>query len=171
MSATDQVNKLLAECGATLKREKNHEIWSLPNGKTFTRAKTPSDQNEDRNNLTDLKRALGITKTVATVGERRPKVVKNVTERPIKYDKPVNGSLASQLKDAGISDEAIRDRMSALETRISTLELTASMNEEIREGLRERILEIGDGIAALEKHVNECWACRLWKWLQLIGRK
>lgn len=46
MRVDEQVNELLKECGAILVRNHKHEVWKLPNGNIFTRAKTPEDRNE-----------------------------------------------------------------------------------------------------------------------------
>ncbi len=71
MNARDQVNEYLREYGAVLQRKRKHEVWKFPDGKVFVRAATPSDSRADDNNLSDLKKLLGLTKTVRTEGERR----------------------------------------------------------------------------------------------------
>lgn len=59
MDPRSEVTRILEQNGAILKRDKNHEVWQLANGKQFVRAKTPSDVRSDQNNLADLKRLLG----------------------------------------------------------------------------------------------------------------
>lgn len=146
MNARAKVNDLLAECGAVLKRATKHEIWLLPNGKKFVRAQTPSDNKADANNLSDLKHTLGLVKPQATTGERRGRTVKRKMPQPIKYRKADNMSLADTLRMAGLTDDALRDRMNDLEARIVRTE-----KFQVR-------------IEALEGHVEQCWACRLWRW-------
>lgn len=56
----DPVTRLLKEVGAVLLRERKHEVWLLPNGQRFVRAISPSDYRSGLNNLSDLKKALGL---------------------------------------------------------------------------------------------------------------
>jgi hypothetical protein len=63
MNPETQVAELLASSGAKLKRKTGHEVWQLPNGRKFTRAKTPSDSRATANQLAQLKRALSTTGT------------------------------------------------------------------------------------------------------------
>jgi hypothetical protein len=67
------VKELLKECGAVMLRKSKHEIWRLPNGQKFIVPISPSDKRTEANQLSDLKRLLGITKHETTVGERREK--------------------------------------------------------------------------------------------------
>jgi len=53
------VMQLLKSVGATLARDKNHEVWVLPNGKRFVRFMSPSDHRNEKNEMRSLKRALG----------------------------------------------------------------------------------------------------------------
>jgi hypothetical protein len=55
MTHTD---RLLKTCGATLARRTKHEVWRLPNGRTFVRAATPSDRRAGRNQLAMLRKLL-----------------------------------------------------------------------------------------------------------------
>lgn len=66
----DQVNELIQEHKGVLIRSKNHEVWRFPNGKTFVRAKTPSDVRADANNLSDLRKILGIEREQKIPGVR-----------------------------------------------------------------------------------------------------
>ena len=59
MDATAEVTKLLHESGAVLVRQNKHLVYQLPNRRTFTRSKTPSDNRAALNELSDLRRALG----------------------------------------------------------------------------------------------------------------
>jgi hypothetical protein len=87
-----EVERLLTEHGAVLCRTKRHNVWTFPDGRTFTTAKTTSDCMASRNSLTDLRKMLGLTKTEATEGKRREK--KN---KPGRYEVP---RLAEALKTA-----------------------------------------------------------------------
>jgi hypothetical protein len=58
-----EVSRLLAEAGAVLVRQNKHLVYRLPNGNMFTRNKTPSDHRTPLNELSDLRRALGIVRT------------------------------------------------------------------------------------------------------------
>lgn len=146
MSARAKVNDLLTQAGAVLKRKRKHEIWSLPNGRNFVRPATPSDQKSDANGLSDLKHALNIVKPVAVQGERRAKKVTHGPAQPkTRYKKPETLSLAQSLRMAGLTDDALRDRMAAQETRMCELE--------------QRLVTV-------ESHIANCLACRLSAWLR-----
>jgi hypothetical protein len=54
-----ELRKMLKECGAVLVRDKNHQVWRLKNGKNFVCPKTPSDWRVAKNNIRDLRKALG----------------------------------------------------------------------------------------------------------------
>lgn len=56
----EQTLKMLKEAGAVLTRQKTHEIWRLPDGRTFVRSKTPSSPLTHDNEFAMLKRVLGI---------------------------------------------------------------------------------------------------------------
>jgi len=144
MTAREKVNELLSQAGAVLKRARKHEVWALPNGKKFVRGQTPSDKRADDNNLSDLKHTLGIVKPVAVEGERREKkATSGSAPAKTRYKKPETLSLAQSLRMAGLTDDAIRDRMSTQESRMCELEKR---------------------IEAAEAHVANCWACRLSRW-------
>jgi hypothetical protein len=91
----EQVNALIREHKGVLKRNKKHEVWKFPGGQTFVRAKTPSDNRADANNLADLRKILGLEREVKPVRERpvhpapkakRPAPVATITEP---YQPPV----------------------------------------------------------------------------------
>lgn len=146
MGARAKVNELLQQAGAVLKRTRKHEVWSLPNGKNFVRGKTPSDQRSDDNNLSDLKHALQVVKPVAVEGERKPKRIKRgAAPAKTQYKRAETLSLAQSLRMAGLTDDALRDRMSAQETRMGQLE---------------------QRLSDAEAHIENCWACRLSGWLK-----
>jgi len=58
MNASAEVSRLLNESGAVLVRQKKHLVYQLPNGRTFTRYKSPGDHRTPLNELSDLRRAL-----------------------------------------------------------------------------------------------------------------
>ena len=72
MDAEREVNQLLKESGAVLLRDSKHEVWRLPNGRKFTRAKTMSDAYRGSlNSLAELRKALGVENRGHGEGERR----------------------------------------------------------------------------------------------------
>jgi hypothetical protein len=50
--------ELLKTIGAQLIRQKNHEVWRLPNGRTVVLAKTTSDRNCDKQQLRIIRREM-----------------------------------------------------------------------------------------------------------------
>jgi hypothetical protein len=63
MMATE-LDKLLAEHGAVLVRQGKHMVYKLPNNKVFVKAKTPSDRRSELNQLSDLRKLLGLKKKI-----------------------------------------------------------------------------------------------------------
>lgn len=109
MSAADQVEDLLRESGAELIRDHKHLVYRLPNGNKFTRAKTPSDRKAAHNDLSDLRRALGIENAGNGEGERREKRQKaKKAQRPLDLTRTPNltGGLAEQLQASGLVEMA-----------------------------------------------------------------
>lgn len=123
MGAKEEIQRLLEEHGAVLERDKRHEVWRLPNGQKFTRSKTPSDRFADDNSLGDLKRALGLNKTIATVGERRDKrrARGKILQATI-FKKTINTALSDELRIAGVSEDLLKEKIEALRTRNERLE-------------------------------------------------
>lgn len=151
MSAEDQVNHLLRESGARLIRDRKHEVWRLPNGRNFVRAKTTSDCRSERNNLSDLRRALGIEVERGQPGERREKVYRP-KQRPSRefFEKPVNNGLADQLRLKGVAESALREE----------LELVQFENA----SLKEQLEEAAEEIEQLESRACACLWCRARSW-------
>jgi len=54
MTILDQLKR----AGAVLVRNKNHQIWRLPNGRNYVMAQTPSDRRAERNQARELRKAL-----------------------------------------------------------------------------------------------------------------
>ena len=77
MSAKDEVEKLLKAHNAVLLRGKKHKVYQLDTGERFITPSTPSDSLAWDNNLTDLKRILGLTakhkEGVRRIKKRTPK--------------------------------------------------------------------------------------------------
>lgn len=48
----------LKRSGAVLVRQKNHQVWRLPNGRNYVMSQTPSDHRAARNQLKVLRRLL-----------------------------------------------------------------------------------------------------------------
>lgn len=76
MEKKNEIHKLLQVNNAKLIRSKKHEVWKLPNGKKFTRSKTPSDHRASDQSLCELRKVLEI-KSVSSIGERRKRRIKN----------------------------------------------------------------------------------------------
>lgn len=153
MTARDKVTKLLNDVGAVLKRQRNHEVWQLPNGKNFVRAKTPSDSHGDDNNLSDLKRELGIVTVKEPAAPsatkmRRRKLGKTVQHERLKSN-VASLNLAESLRMAGLTDDALRERLTQAETRME---------------------EIQQQLTALQMQVDNCWAIRFALWLRRFQR-
>jgi hypothetical protein len=107
MSKRDEVNRLLESHGAVLARKRKHEIWKFPDGKTFVRASTTSDRNSEQNNLSDLRKVLGLT-PAHKPGERREKKNGNGRTEIFHYDRNLNTSLADKLRVTGITESTLR---------------------------------------------------------------
>lgn len=147
----DRVTELLEEHKAELVRNHKHQIWRLPNGRTFVRSNTPSDRNSHHNDISDLRRLLGI-KRKGGDGIRRERKLGGGRDRTIHYDKPVNTGLADQLRLRGIAEEKLREDIEML---IYQNDLLTSANEEL-------IAEINTKeTPALP---DPCWFCRLKEW-------
>ena len=116
MNPATEVDRLLAESGAVLARSKGHEIWKLPNGKTFTRASTPSDWRAPMNQLSDLRRELGIVDPEqGKPGERRERKVRR-EGRPSEWRASATGggALAEKLRVTGVVEERLRAEIEKL---------------------------------------------------------
>lgn len=148
MNARAKVNELLAGCGAVLKRRRKHEVYELPNGQNFVRASTPSDRKGDLNNLSDLKHQLKVVvpKKIGAAPSRaklsRAKPRKTVSTERMK-SKVASLSLAESLRMAGLTDDVLRDRVEAFESRLSEIEAR---------------------LCRAEEHRATCLACRFVDW-------
>lgn len=141
MNKRDEVNKILEERGAILARKRKHEVWKFPDGKTFIRASTTSDRNSEENNLSDLRKLLGIT-AEHKPGTRRAKKNGNGREEVFHYNRSPNTSLADQLRLKGVAESSLREQIEMLERQNTEL------------------------LAAVE---SDCWWCRLKEWVNGKG--
>src|SRR5271157_1093873 len=92
-----KIEALLESQGAILSRQKKHYVYSLPDGRKWTVAKTPSDAHAYDNNLADLKTFLGVhDNDRGKPGARRPK--KQKSEPTNGKAKFMRATLAEQLK-------------------------------------------------------------------------
>ena len=48
----------LKRAGAVLVRQKNHQVWRLPNGRRYVMSQTPSDRRASKNQISVLQRLL-----------------------------------------------------------------------------------------------------------------
>lgn len=155
MNPRSQVDELLKRAGAVMVRSKKHEVWTLPNGSTFVRACTPSDQRADHNNLSDLKRVLGITSEGGKIGERRV-AHKQPPKRPIKIHASLT-PMAEAMKKAGVIEEGLRSQLA-----LARLQLRDSRRANHRKK---------ETLAQLNRHCVSCWGCWLWRKIRAWGFK
>jgi hypothetical protein len=80
VSAQTQVYEILNGCGAVLVRRRKHKVYKFPNGKTFVVANTPSDIHAASNQLTDLRRTIGMTPKHKEGTRRRPRILKSAAK-------------------------------------------------------------------------------------------
>lgn len=149
MDLRDEATELLIEAGAKVARHKKHEVWKLPDGRIWTRSKTPSDSHSDQNNLSDLKKMLGIRDG----GWSNPDRVKKKPDHggDGKYREwPSVGSnpFADQLRMSGAVENKLREEIQMFKDHIMTIEA---------ELLHERAAR------------QACWYCRLRAWWKKLG--
>lgn len=78
----EEVVQTLREHGAVMVRQTKHQVWKLPDGKTFVVASTPSDVRADKNSLAILRNTLGINDpTRGQDGERRERSRKRAAHK------------------------------------------------------------------------------------------
>jgi hypothetical protein len=119
MNAAIEIDRLLDESGAVLVRQNKHLVYRLPNGHVFTRFKTPSDHRASRNELSDLRHALGMVREKPKQkGERAMQVEQKSTPGvPVQVRAPAPEPPKEAFKDrivAGIArEEAIQEKLLA----------------------------------------------------------
>ena len=84
------VTSLIVQHGGVLRRKKKHEVWQFPNGRVFVRAATPSDHRADANNLSDLRKILGITPEPKMPGRPRPHKQRPTEPTPARTHAPTS---------------------------------------------------------------------------------
>lgn len=145
----ERVKEALKAAGATLKRDRKHRVYELPNGRTFVIASTPSDSHHaEKNALGDLRRALGEpreAKAEAAPRERRKK--------PGRNDSPTSWTLrgtclAEAMRESGVLESKLRADIDTLENQVANLRRTVFARE-------ARIAEL-----------ERSWPVRLAKWFQ-----
>lgn len=115
MDAGAEVDRLLKEYGAVLSRSRKHQIWKFPDGKTFTKASTPSDWRAPLEQLQDLKKVLGIVDTEkGKPGERRERKPKHERVRTWTAEPTGGGALAEKLKVTGVLEKRLRAEIEEL---------------------------------------------------------
>jgi hypothetical protein len=161
MNPATEIWRLLKENNAVLKRDKKHEVWQLPNGKTWVRSSTPSCSTAEQNALSDLRRCLGeVDPDRGKPGERR--------ERKVKHERPQNpwwlkGSentvLADQLRTSGVVEKSLKEKIEELEWRVSDLKYELEWARETRD------YYINEAAKAREEADKpHCWWCCLKAW-------
>jgi hypothetical protein len=144
MDPRDEATELLIEAGATVARQKKHEVWKLPDGRIWTRSKTPSDSHSDQNNLSDLKKMLGIRDGGRSNPDRvKKKPAHGGAGKAREWPSVGSNPLADQLRMSGAVEQKLREEMEMVKDRIVTIEA---------ELLHERAER------------QACWCCRLRAW-------
>ena len=123
MNPTAEVDRLLKENKAALKRHKKHEVWELPNGRTFIRACTPSDCRSGDNELANLRNALGIAVARGLPGERREKRPKQQQEQKRHWTATptINTAVHDQLAKVGLVEDSLRQQIKQLQHELSVV--------------------------------------------------
>lgn len=82
-----EVIHLLKSHGAVLVRTKKHQIWKMPDGRSYTMPSSPSCPFAWKNSLTDLRTFLGINDPErGKPGARRPKKAKKRRQKLVLVD-------------------------------------------------------------------------------------
>ena len=155
MDASVEVSRLLENSGAVLVRQKKHLVYQLPNGRMFTRYKSPSDHRAPLNELSDLRRALACDRPIASGSTPKapaqgvPNCAKEHTAMPIPQtptqaatspakanveESPKQPSLKERLETAIRDGEAVQERLmaeaQAAERRVGMLKALLPYAEE-----------------------------------------
>lgn len=158
MDARAEVDRILRERGAVLSRQRKHEVWRFPDGKTFVRASTPSDWRADLNNLRDLRRVLGLVDPQRGVpGERRQRKEKHASpaRKALAIGATAGGALQDQLRLVGLKEDALQQDIARLK-----LALTQAMEANARKRFRLRQYE-----------TRRCWWCRIQRWFRVTAAR
>jgi hypothetical protein len=117
-----EVDRLLRESGAVLARNKKHEVWKIPGGKTFVKASTPSDRRATANQLSDLRKVLEVEDPErGKPGERRQHKLKTESRPDVAILNGGRGgsSLQEQLSVSGMVEEKLGATIARLNNIIS----------------------------------------------------
>ncbi len=129
-----QIENVLKQIGARLKRQNKHKVYELPSGQNFVIASTPSDSHAEANALRQLGR-LGY------VVPGRPRAEKNQTPFPQPAERrkvirkpgaprPPWSLPVNRLADTLASDPLVKahydDRVAALELEVATAHTRAA---------------------------------------------
>jgi len=67
------VEALIKAHGGVLKRQRKHQVWRFPDGRTLTLSVSPSDFRAERGMLTDLRKLVGIERESRKNPQRKRK--------------------------------------------------------------------------------------------------
>ena len=124
-----EVQRLLCESGAVLKRTSKHEVWELPNGQNFVQAHTPSDVRAGYNNLAVLQKLLDC-KPIKGTGERREPRNKPGNQSPPVVHVADMGNLGEKLLAAGAVELALRAELRRKNAELEALQKESEVNIE-----------------------------------------
>jgi hypothetical protein len=151
MNAAMEVTKMLNEHGAVLIRQNKHLVYRLPNGRVFTRVKTPSDHRTPLNELSDLRRALGVERPMppSTGGPERH-MPTTETPAPVSAT-PVRARTPAVTEDG--PKETLKERIDAAIAQEESAQerlLVAAQAHERRVHLMKALLPFADDPATEE---------------------
>lgn len=134
---TKEIEAILKQHEAVLKRIKKHRVWKFPDGRIFVQASTTVNWKQSAQNLADLKRLLGIQPEFKE-GERREKrpstrrvgISKHI-HIPA-YKRSINTSLRDQLTAVGVVEDALRERNVALVRQLELATANGSWWENVK---------------------------------------
>lgn len=147
-----EVARILKEHRAVLVRTNRHEVWKFPDGRIFTQPHTPSDWRTSANQLTDLRRMLGLGDGRGKPGERRQRSCKPGRTGASRIATSIEPRMLEAMRKAGLVEERLNDKIAAL-----TLQLKVSRAANHR---KKRQLRTTQG------HCPACWFCSLKRWLR-----
>jgi chromosome segregation ATPase len=165
MSAREQVEQLLKESGAQLKRDRKHEIWMLPNGKTFVRSKTPSDRRAGHEDLQELRHALGIEREKGAGVRREKKLTAGKAQQKETYNRSVN-SLGVYLRMSDVLESHLREQLAESESERSKLQRQLSDAREQVRRLKVSRMILDERMRGFQSETNHCRLCRLRRWFE-----
>lgn len=145
-----EVSRLLKEHRAVLVRTKRHQVYRFPNGRVFTMASTPSDFRAAANQLTDLRRTLGIDTERGLPGERREKRCKPGRSGPGRITSSIDPVMLEAMRKAGLLEDRLNDKIAALTIQ---LRFSRIANKRRRKHLSK-----------MQGYCPACWWCKFKRW-------